>query len=57
MIAILGDEPEPDLTPHPDLVAAQRPSPREVAEAAALIGWLPDIPYLNPAVPFRREGE
>ena len=51
MIAILdlGDEPEPE--PHPDLVAAKRPSPREVAEAAALLGWLPSEPRLNPAVP------
>ena len=53
MIAILdlGDDPEPALTPHPALVAAKRPSPREVAEMAALTGWLPSEPYLNPAVP------
>ena len=29
------------IEPHPDLVAAQRVTPAEVCEAAALLGWLP----------------
>lgn len=41
--------------PHPDLIAAQKPRPRDVAEAAALLGWLPDAPLFRPAVPARRE--
>jgi hypothetical protein len=45
----------PNLGEDPDLflVAAQRPSPAQVAEAAHLLGWLPDVPYLMPAVPCR----
>ena len=30
------------VEPHPALVAVQQPTPREVAEVAALLGWLPD---------------
>lgn len=40
------------LVPHPDLVAAQRPLPADVAGAAAMLGWLPDADdRLRPAVP------
>lgn len=44
------------VTPHPALVAAQRPSPREVAEMAALLGWLPDE-HLFPVVLVNRGEE
>ena len=39
------------IEPHPELVAAMRPSPREVTEAAGLLGWLPEPEdRLRPAV-------
>ena len=28
------------IEPHPDLVAIQQPTPRQVCEAASLMGWL-----------------
>lgn len=28
------------VEPHPELVAIQSPTPRQVAEVAALLGWL-----------------
>lgn len=28
------------IEPHPELVAIQSPTPRQVAEVAALLGWL-----------------
>lgn len=28
------------IDPHPELVAIQRPTPRQVCEAASLMGWL-----------------
>lgn len=28
------------IEPHPDLVAIQEPTPRQVCEATALLGWL-----------------
>jgi hypothetical protein len=28
------------VQPHPELVAATRPSPRQVTEVASLLGWL-----------------
>ena len=41
----------PLIEPHPELVAAMRPSPRQVTESAALMGWLPDDEdRLRPAV-------
>jgi hypothetical protein len=39
-----------DITPHPALVAVQRPSPAQMAEAMAICGIFPDAPYLRPAV-------
>lgn len=40
------------VVPHPDLVAAQRPGPADVAAAAGMLGWLPDADdRLRPAVP------
>jgi hypothetical protein len=38
--------------PHPELVAATVPTSRQVAEAAALLGWLPaaDERLFRPAV-------
>ena len=42
ILAVLDLMGEPAITPHPALVAAKKPSPREVAEMAALLGWLPD---------------
>ena len=32
----------PPVDPHPELVAVQRPTPREVVQVAALFGWLRD---------------
>ena len=32
----------PLLDPHPDLAPLMRPTPRQVAEWAALLGWLPE---------------
>jgi hypothetical protein len=45
-----------DLDPHPELVTATRPTPAEVFEAARYLGWLPEVPLLNPAVPAERGG-
>jgi hypothetical protein len=39
------------LDPHPEWVATTRPTPAEVFEAAQYLGWLPEVPFLNPAVP------
>ena len=37
--------------PHPDLVASKHPTPRQVTEAASLLGWLPEPEdRLRPAV-------
>jgi hypothetical protein len=30
------------IEPHPDLVAAKHPTPLQVTESAALMGWLPE---------------
>ena len=59
MITILdlGDDEEPDITPHPDLVAAQRPSPRDFLTAVSLLGWLPEEPSFPVAVIGRSEEE
>ena len=46
---------EPEITPHPELVAAKRPSPREVAQAASVLGWLPDERLFPVAVIDRSE--
>jgi len=29
----------PDIAPHPELVAIQRPSPADITLAAAVLGW------------------
>jgi hypothetical protein len=39
-----------DITPHPELVAIQRPSPAQVAEAMAVCGIFPAEPFLKPIV-------
>ena len=44
------------LDPHPELVAAQKPTPAEVFEAARYLGWMPAEPFLVPAVPADRGG-
>lgn len=31
------------VDPHPDLVAAIRPTPRQMWEAALVLGWFPDV--------------
>ena len=41
------------LDPHPELVAATRPTPAQVLEAADYLGWVPEVPFLAPAVPAR----
>lgn len=33
---------EPPPEPHPALVAVMRPTARQVAEAASVMGWLPE---------------
>lgn len=53
IILDFGDDP--DLTPHPALAAAMRPSPREVAQAASVLGWLPDGRLFPVAVIDRSE--
>jgi hypothetical protein len=30
------------IEPHPDLVASKSPTPLQVTESAALLGWLPE---------------
>jgi hypothetical protein len=42
----------PAIEPHPDLIAATYPTPRQVAEMAALTGWLSDADarWIAPAV-------
>ena len=42
IILDLGDSEEPDITPHPSLVAAMTPSPRDFLMAVSVLGWLPD---------------
>jgi hypothetical protein len=37
-----------DITPHPALVAIQKPSPAQMTEAMAICGIFPDEPYLKP---------
>lgn len=44
------------VEPHPDLVAIQRPSPREVLQVAALFGWLLDDEDRFRPVPIRPGG-
>jgi hypothetical protein len=39
-----------DITPHPALVAIQRPSPAQMTEALAICGLFPDEPYLKPVI-------
>jgi hypothetical protein len=39
-----------DITPHPALVAIQKPSPAQMTEAMAVCGIFPDEPYLRPVV-------
>ena len=51
----LLDDLYPEPEPHPALVAAIRPTPRQVTEAARELGWLPPGPYLRPAVPGQGE--
>jgi hypothetical protein len=43
------------LDPHPELVAATRPTPAQVLEAVDYLGWVPAVPFLVPAVPARAE--
>jgi hypothetical protein len=43
------------LDPHPDLVAATVPTSAQVFEAAQYLGWMPEAPFLVPAVPARIE--
>ena len=43
------------VDPHPELVAIQSPTPREVAQWAALLGWLPDEDRFRP-VPIGERG-
>ena len=42
----------PPVEPHPEFVAAMRPTPRQVAEAVLLMGLLsdPDERWIRPAV-------
>jgi len=42
-----GDDSTPD--PHPEWVAAIRPTAAQVMQAAAVLGWYPEVPYLEPA--------
>jgi hypothetical protein len=39
-----------DITPHPALVAIQRPSPAQMTEALAICGIFPDEPYMKPVI-------
>ena len=57
-LADLAELIESDLEPvepHPDLVAAKQPSTADVVRAILELGWLPEAPFLRPAVPIRRE--
>ena len=43
-LAILEMSAAPSrVDPHPDLVAAIRPTPRQMWEAALVLGWFPDV--------------
>ena len=43
VLAILELPAEPRrVDPHPDLVAAIRPTPAQMWEAALILGWFPD---------------
>ena len=33
--------PRRRVEPHPDLIASITPTPRQICEAAAVLGWLP----------------
>jgi hypothetical protein len=55
MQALLDLWDEPALAPLPALVAASRPSPREVAQAASVLGWLSDERLFPVAVIDRGE--
>lgn len=44
------EDPDP-IVPHPDLTAAQRPTPLQVFDAARHLGWFPAEPFLRPVVP------
>ena len=41
-VSLLSTPDMPPVEPHPELVAVQCPSPREVTQVAALFGWLLD---------------
>ena len=44
------------LDPEPaDLVMSTQPTAADVVRAALEIGWLPEAPFLRPAVPIRQE--
>jgi hypothetical protein len=53
--ALLDLWDEPALAPHPALVAAKTPSPREVAQAASVLGWLSEDRLFPVAVIDRGE--
>ena len=49
------EDPDP-IVPHPELVAAKKPTPAQVFDAARHLGWFPAEPFLRPVVPvFRQE--
>jgi len=39
-----------DITPHPALVAIQKPSPPEIVTATTICGLFPAEPYLRPVL-------
>lgn len=45
-----------DITPHPALVAIQKPSPPEIVEATIVCGLFPAEPYLRPVL-VHEEGD
>ena len=51
-IEIPADVFLPAIEPHPELVAAMRPTPAQVAEATVILGLLsdPDERWIRPAV-------
>ena len=43
LLELPASRPRPP-EPHPDLVASINPTPRQMCEAAAVLGWLPVRP-------------
>ena len=57
ILAVLDLLDEQAITPHPALVAAKKPSPRDFLTAASVLGWLPEERLFPVALINRSEEE